>query len=68
MGVTEIKAFVDQMHKNYLEMANDQLNELDTMPKDSFYTELRDLHLKKAAEYVNKAAGIEKVMDFIYNN
>lgn len=68
MEVTEIKRFVDQMHKNYLEMANDELNELATMPKDSFYTELRDLHLKKAAEYVNKAAGIEKVMDFIYNN
>ena len=49
-------------------MANDELNELDSMPKDSFYTELRDLHLKKAAEYVNKAAGIEKVIDFIYNN
>ena len=66
MEVTEIKAFVDQMHKNYLEMANDQLNELETMPKDEFG--LRDLHLKKAAEYVNKAAGIEKVMDFIYNH
>tara|TARA_R100000541_G_scaffold10560_1_gene18422 strand:+ start:480 stop:680 length:201 start_codon:yes stop_codon:yes gene_type:complete len=66
MEVTEIKAFVDQMHKSYLEMANDQLNELDSMPKDEFG--LRDLHLKKAAEYVNKAAGIEKVMEFIYNN
>jgi len=66
MEVTEIKAFVDQMHKNYLEMANDQLNELETMPKDEFG--LRDLHLKKASEYVNKAAGILKVKDFINNN
>ena len=68
MEVTEIKAFVDAMHKNYLEMANDQLNELETMPKEDSLKELRDLHLKKATEYVNKAAGIKKVMDFIYNN
>ena len=66
MEVTEIKAFVDAMHKNYLEMANDQLNELDTISKDEF--ELQELYIKKAAEYVNKAAGIAKVIDFIYNN
>ena len=66
MEVTEIKAFVDQMHKNYLEMANEQLNELDSIPGDEYG--LRELHLKKAAEYVNKAAGIMKVIEFIYNN
>jgi len=66
MEVTEIKAFVDQMHKNYLEMANSQLIMLE-QSKD-MNLDYQNFLLKKATEYVNKAAGIEKGIDFIYNH
>ncbi len=44
-------------------MANESLAELDTLSDDEFT--LKEFHLNKATEYVNKADAVMKVLDFI---
>lgn len=63
MEKSELRSYVETSHKNYLEMANESLAELDTL-SDNEIT-LKEFHLKKATEYVNKADAVMKVLDFI---
>lgn len=63
MKKSELRSYVETSHKNYLEMANGSLVELDTLSDDEFT--LKEFHLKKATEYVNKADAVMRVLDFI---
>ena len=63
MEKSELRSYVETSHKNYLEMANGSLVELDTLSDDEFT--LKEFHLKKATEYVNKADAVMRVLDFI---
>lgn len=63
MEKSEIRNYVETTHRNYLEMANGSLAELDKLPDNEFT--LKEFHLKKATEYVNKAEAVMKVLDFI---
>ena len=63
MKKSELRSYVETSHKNYLEMANGSLVELDTLSDDE--VTLKEFHLKKATEYVNKADAVMRVLDFI---
>ncbi len=63
MEKSEIQSYVETTHRNYLEMANESLAELDTLSNDEIT--LKEFHLKKATEYVNKADAVMRVLDFI---
>ena len=63
MEKSEIKSYVETKHRNYLDMANDSLAELDKL-SDSEVT-LKEFHLKKATEYVNKAEAVLGIAEFI---
>jgi len=63
MEKSEIKSYVETTHRNYLEMADGSLAELDKL-SDSEFT-LKEFHLKKATEYVNKAEAVLAISEFI---
>lgn len=63
MEKSELRSYVETSHKNYLKLANESLAELDTL-SDNEIT-LKEFHLKKATEYVNKADAVMRVLDFI---
>ena len=63
MEKSEIKSYVETTHRNYLEMANGSLAELDKLPDNE--VTLKEFHLKKATEYVNKAEAVLGIAEFI---
>ena len=58
-----IKIYLETTHKNYLNMANEHLFNLDNEPIENNL--MKDFFLKKATEYTSKAEAILKVIEFM---
>jgi|TARA_R100000084_G_scaffold109349_1_gene75873 hypothetical protein len=65
MEKEQIKNYLETLHAEYLDIANESINNYNNSGKDEQV--MKDFYLKEATKYANKAEALLDVINFINN-
>lgn len=63
MEISEVKTHTETMHRHYIEMANDCLEQYKSEPTNNQV--MKDFYLKKSTEYLHKAEALWEIIKYV---